>query len=88
MIQQRLFVLLRFPNLLERHCNEIAVLETWDSGKKYEHAANIEIPMVIRLFRYYAGKESERKRRKERKEGDSILASVLFMYCSILALVG
>ncbi|WMV17525.1 hypothetical protein MTR67_010910 [Solanum verrucosum] len=47
--------MLRFADLLERHSDELAALETWDNGKPYEQAANEEIPMLIRLFRYYAG---------------------------------
>lgn len=47
--------MLQFADLLERHSDELAALETWDNGKPYEQAANEEIPMLIRLFRYYAG---------------------------------
>ncbi|KAH7510751.1 hypothetical protein FEM48_ZijujUnG0098600 [Ziziphus jujuba var. spinosa] len=52
---ERSRILLRFADLIEKHNDEIAALETWDNGKPYEQAANIEIPMVTRLFRYYAG---------------------------------
>ena len=45
----------RFADLLEKHSDEVAALETWDNGKPYEQAANVELPMVIRVFRYYAG---------------------------------
>lgn len=45
-----------FADLLEKHTEEIATLETWDNGKPYEQAAKIEIPMVVRMFRYYAGR--------------------------------
>ncbi|KAI8020000.1 hypothetical protein LOK49_LG04G03702 [Camellia lanceoleosa] len=44
-----------FADLLEKHSDHIAALETWDNGKPYEQAANEEIPLLIRLFRYYAG---------------------------------
>ncbi|KAG2376563.1 Aldehyde dehydrogenase family 2 member [Vigna angularis] len=33
----------------------IAALETWDTGKPYEQVAKIELPIIVRLFRYYAG---------------------------------
>jgi len=46
---------LRCADILEKHNDEVAAIETWDSGKPYEQAANVEIPMVVRLFRYYAG---------------------------------
>ncbi|XWS38326.1 hypothetical protein CRYUN_Cryun19dG0121800 [Craigia yunnanensis] len=34
---------------------EVAAFVTWDNGKSYEQAANTEIPMVVGMFRYYAG---------------------------------
>ena len=42
--------------LLEKHSDEIAALETWDNGKPYEQASLVEVPMVVRVFRYYAGR--------------------------------
>nr|XP_027098145.1 aldehyde dehydrogenase family 2 member B7, mitochondrial-like [Coffea arabica] len=48
-------ILLRFADLVEKHNDEIAALETWDNGKPYEQAAKIEVPMFVRLMRYYAG---------------------------------
>jgi aldehyde dehydrogenase (NAD+) len=52
---ERSRILLRFADLIEKHNDEIAALETWDNGKPYEQAAQIEVPMVARLMRYYAG---------------------------------
>jgi aldehyde dehydrogenase (NAD+) len=52
---ERSCILLRFADLIEKHNDEIAALETWDNGKPYEQAAQIEVPMVARLMRYYAG---------------------------------
>ncbi|KAL1818424.1 hypothetical protein DCAR_0414590 [Daucus carota subsp. sativus] len=52
---ERSRILLRFADLLEKHNDDVAALEAWDSGKPYEQAANAEIPLVVRLFRYYAG---------------------------------
>ncbi|KAF4355504.1 hypothetical protein F8388_015258 [Cannabis sativa] len=54
-IPERSCILLRFADLLEKHNDELAKLETWDNGKPYEQAAKIEVPMVVRLIRYYAG---------------------------------
>jgi aldehyde dehydrogenase (NAD+) len=48
-------VLLRFADLIERHAEEIAALETWDNGKTLAQAAGAEVPMVARCIRYYAG---------------------------------
>ncbi|XP_050271283.1 benzaldehyde dehydrogenase, mitochondrial-like isoform X2 [Quercus robur] len=52
---ERSCIIYRFADLLEKHRYEVAALETWDNGKPYEQAANVEIPLVIRTFRYYAG---------------------------------
>ncbi|KAJ4846645.1 Aldehyde dehydrogenase 2 member B7, mitochondrial [Turnera subulata] len=52
---ERSRIMLRFADLVEKHNDDIAALETWDNGKPYEQAAQIEIPMLARLFRYYAG---------------------------------
>ncbi|GMN45856.1 hypothetical protein TIFTF001_015040 [Ficus carica] len=52
---ERSLILLRFADLVEKHNDEIAALETWNNGKPYEQAAKAEVPMLARLFRYYAG---------------------------------
>ncbi|GMN45851.1 hypothetical protein TIFTF001_015041 [Ficus carica] len=52
---ERSRIMLRFADLIEKHNDEIAALEAWDNGKTYEQAAMLEIPMLARLFRYYAG---------------------------------
>ncbi|CAH8337222.1 unnamed protein product [Eruca vesicaria subsp. sativa] len=52
---ERSRIMLRFADLVEKHSEELAALETWDNGKTYEQAKTAEIPMLARLFRYYAG---------------------------------
>ncbi|XP_027123268.1 benzaldehyde dehydrogenase, mitochondrial-like [Coffea arabica] len=52
---ERARVLLRFADLVEKHSDELAALETWDNGKTYEQAATAELPTFVRLFHYYAG---------------------------------
>ncbi|XP_077222471.1 aldehyde dehydrogenase family 2 member B4, mitochondrial-like [Tasmannia lanceolata] len=52
---ERSCILYRFADLIEKHNDEIAALETWDNGKPYEQAAKSEIPVFARLMRYYAG---------------------------------
>ncbi|KAF8399278.1 hypothetical protein HHK36_015143 [Tetracentron sinense] len=52
---ERSLIIFRFADLLEKHSDEIAALETWDNGKTFEQAKQTEIPMLIRVFRYYAG---------------------------------
>ncbi|KAI3931522.1 hypothetical protein MKW92_011124 [Papaver armeniacum] len=44
-----------FMDLIDKHTDELAALETWDNGKTYEQAAQIELPMISRIIRYYAG---------------------------------
>ncbi|XP_010928603.1 aldehyde dehydrogenase family 2 member B7, mitochondrial isoform X1 [Elaeis guineensis] len=52
---ERSHILYRFADLIEKHNDEIAALETWNSGKPYEHTSQKEVPLVTRLMRYYAG---------------------------------
>ncbi|CAE6075428.1 unnamed protein product [Arabidopsis arenosa] len=52
---ERSRVMLRFADLVEKHSEELASLETWDNGKPYQQSKAVEIPMFARLFRYYAG---------------------------------
>ncbi|KAK8636680.1 hypothetical protein V6N13_124421 [Hibiscus sabdariffa] len=52
---ERSKVLFRFADLIDEHTEELATLETWDNGKPYEQAAKVELPMISRLIRYYAG---------------------------------
>ncbi|KAL4384286.1 hypothetical protein GQ457_15G003330 [Hibiscus cannabinus] len=52
---ERSRVLFRFADLIDQHTEELATLETWDNGKTYEQAAKVELPMISRLIRYYAG---------------------------------
>ncbi|XP_019176626.1 PREDICTED: aldehyde dehydrogenase family 2 member B7, mitochondrial [Ipomoea nil] len=52
---ERSKILLRTADLIEKHNDEIAALETWDNGKPYIQSAKIEVPMLVRLIRYYAG---------------------------------
>lgn len=47
--------MLRIADLVEKHAEELASLETWNNGKPYEQALKTELPMVVRLFHYYAG---------------------------------
>lgn len=54
--QERSCILLRFADLIEKHRDTVSALETWDSGKPYHQVANVEVPMLVRLIRYYAGK--------------------------------
>ncbi|KAL5974487.1 hypothetical protein ACLOJK_031152 [Asimina triloba] len=48
---ERSQILYRFADLVEKHNDEIAALETWDNGKPYQQAAFSEVPLLARLFR-------------------------------------
>eukprot|EP00250_Pteridium_aquilinum_P019681 c24530_g1_i1 orf=544-2193(-) len=52
---ERSKILLRFADLIEKHNDELSTLESLDSGKPYQQSCLIEVPMMARLFRYYAG---------------------------------
>lgn len=58
-VQDRSNILLRFADLLEKHNDEIAALESWDTGKPFKQSALVEVPMLTRFFRYYAGMSSQ-----------------------------
>nr|GEW46508.1 T cytoplasm male sterility restorer factor 2 [Tanacetum cinerariifolium] len=45
-------ILLRFADLVEKHNDDIAALETWDSQKLYEQVAKLEVPELARLSCY------------------------------------
>lgn len=74
---------MRFADLIEKHNDEIAALETWDNGKTYEQASQIEIPMIVRLIRYYAGGCYD-ERRSISLNGSLVCVSTYDFYSSIL----
>jgi aldehyde dehydrogenase (NAD+) len=45
----------KLADLIEQHQEELAVLETLDNGKPYRDSYNIDLPMSIKCYRYYAG---------------------------------
>ncbi|KAJ4845383.1 Aldehyde dehydrogenase 2 member B4, mitochondrial [Turnera subulata] len=52
---ERSRVLLRFADLVEKHSEELALLESWNTGKPYSQTSTSELPSFARLFHYYAG---------------------------------
>jgi len=48
-------VLLRIADLIEKHSDELAQLETLDNGKTIFESRNVDIPGAAETFRYYAG---------------------------------
>ncbi len=48
-------VLLKIADLIDKHAEELAELETLDNGKPLFESKNIDIPGAAETFRYYAG---------------------------------
>ena len=48
-------LLWKFADLLEQNIDELAELETLDNGKPIFESRYVDLPMVIDVFRYYAG---------------------------------
>ena len=48
-------ILWKTADLLEKHADELAELETLDNGKTIREARKGDLVMAIELFRYYAG---------------------------------
>ena len=53
--RERERVLLRIADLMERHADELAELESLDVGKPITEARLADIPLSAEFFRYYAG---------------------------------
>ena len=45
----------RLANLIEENMHELAMLEVLDNGKPYAEAINLDLPLSIQCYRYYAG---------------------------------
>lgn len=45
----------RLANLMEENIEELAMLEVLDNGKPYAEALNLDLPLSIQCYRYYAG---------------------------------
>ena len=45
----------RLADLIEKHADELARLESLDNGKPYSVAAAADLPLTIACYRYYAG---------------------------------
>ncbi len=50
----RMDILLRFADQIERHADELALLETLDMGKPISDVRSIDLPEVLRTIRYFA----------------------------------
>lgn len=45
----------RIADAIEAHAEELAMLETYDTGKPIRDSRAIDLPMAMQTFRYYAG---------------------------------
>lgn len=52
---ERGLLMFRLADLVEKHKDILATIETWDNGKPYGDAFNGDLQEVIDCFRYYAG---------------------------------
>ncbi|QYM76606.1 aldehyde dehydrogenase family protein [Leucobacter luti] len=52
--RERQRVLFRLADLMEEHLDELALLESIDSGHPISDARNVDVPNAIRVFRWYA----------------------------------
>lgn len=48
-------LLYRLADLIEEHKQELAELETLDNGKPLRDSLNVDLPLTIACYRYYAG---------------------------------
>jgi acyl-CoA reductase-like NAD-dependent aldehyde dehydrogenase len=52
---ERTKILLKVADLIDKHRDELAQLETLDNGKTLFESCNVDIPGAAETFRYYAG---------------------------------
>lgn len=45
----------KLADLIEENKEELAALESLDNGKPYRDSLNIDVPMTVKCYRYYAG---------------------------------
>jgi aldehyde dehydrogenase (NAD+) len=48
-------LLYRLADLIEKNADELAALETLNNGKPIRDSRNIDLPLVVECYRYYAG---------------------------------
>ena len=52
---ERAKLLWRLADAIEANASELAVLDSVDNGKPYAEAMAVDVPLVVDIFRYYAG---------------------------------
>ena len=48
-------LLYRLAELIEEHAEELAALETLDNGKPLRNSREVNLPLTVETFRYFAG---------------------------------
>ena len=56
-------LLWKIADLVEQNIDELAELETLDNGKPIFESRYVDMPMVVDVFRYYAGMGDQDPRR-------------------------
>lgn len=48
-------MLLRLSTLAQQHQETLATIDTWDNGKVYNDALEIDVAELIQVYKYYGG---------------------------------
>lgn len=54
-VQERSELLLKIADIIEENAEHLALIETMDNGKPIRETRNIDIPLAVDHFRYFAG---------------------------------
>jgi acyl-CoA reductase-like NAD-dependent aldehyde dehydrogenase len=52
---ERARLMLKLADLIEKHADELAQIETLDNGKPITESRYVDVPQTVETFRYYAG---------------------------------
>lgn len=54
-IQERATILLKIADIIEANAEHLALVETMDNGKPIRETRNVDVPLAVDHFRYFAG---------------------------------
>ena len=78
---ERARLMLRLADLIEKHADELAQIETLDNGKPITESRYVDVPQTVETFRYYAGWATK-------LEGETINANTNFFTYTLREPVG
>lgn len=78
---ERARIMLRLADLIEKHADELAQIETLDNGKPINESRYVDVPQTVETFRYYAGWATK-------LEGETINANTNFFTYTLREPVG